>query len=76
MQTILNAVGLIFGMIGTGMVFYFGLPSIDVLNEGAYVANEVTPKMRRYSNLSRVGLAMIALGFLSQFIALFVSVSK
>lgn len=58
------------------MVFYFGLPSIDVLNEGAYVANEVTPKMRRYSNLSRVGLAMIALGFLSQFIALFVSVSK
>ena len=63
-------------MVGTGMVFYFGLPSIDVLNEGAYVATEVTSKMRRYSNLSRLGLAMIALGFMSQFISLFVGVSK
>mgnify|MGYP003608062627 CR=1 FL=1 len=73
MQLILNALGLGFGIIGTVVVFFFGLPSIDVLNEGAYVGTVTTPKMRKYAMLSRCGLAAIALGFLTQFTALFLS---
>ena len=70
MQIFLNGAGLIFGLLGSIMVFFFGLPSIGVLNEGAYVATEITPRMRKYTLLSRCGLLAIALGFLTQFIAL------
>jgi len=72
MQLILNALGLILGFIGTILVFRYGLPAIEVLNSGAYVETEVTAEMRQYSTRSRWGLGMIAVGFLSQLIALFV----
>lgn len=73
MQTLLNGSGLILGLLGSIMVFFFGLPSIGVLNEGSYAAIEVTPKMRKYALLSRCGLFAISLGFLTQFIALLLS---
>lgn len=74
MQTTLNALGLASGFAGTLLVFFYGLPSIDVLNSGAYVETETTPKMRQYTFWSRIGLGLIALGFLIQFVALFVGV--
>lgn len=73
MQTLLNGSGLILGLLGSIMVFFFGLPSINVLNEGSYVAMQVTPKMRKYARFSRCGLLAIALGFLTQFVALLIA---
>jgi hypothetical protein len=69
---VLNIVGLVAGLAGALIVAKFGLPSIDVLNEGAYVGHEVTPKMRRYGRLSRYGLWLIGVGFVFQLVAVVV----
>ena len=65
----LNSVGLVLGFIGVLLVFFFGLPPIGVLNDGAYVETEVTPKMKASMRLSQLGLILIAAGFLCQFLA-------
>lgn len=65
----LNSVGLILGFIGVLLIFFFGLPPVGVLNEGAYVATEMTPRMEKYLLLSRLGLLLVAAGFLCQFLA-------
>jgi hypothetical protein len=72
LQAILNTVGLISGMIGAALVFKYGLPSMEVLNEGAYVETEITDEMRRYTRSSRLGLVLIGVGFLFQFVAVWV----
>lgn len=72
MQTLLNALALAIGFIGTLILFKFGLPSIDVLNSGGYVEMSETDDIRRYKAFSKIGIALIAAGFLLQFVALFV----
>ncbi|RJF92667.1 hypothetical protein D3871_29235 [Noviherbaspirillum saxi] len=66
----LNTIGLVLGFLGTVVVFFFGMPSVNVLNEGSYVAMEITPKMRLYSWISRLGLGLIAIGFACQLSAI------
>jgi hypothetical protein len=65
----LNSVGLVLGFIGVLLIFFFGLPPMGVLNEGAYVETQTTPKMKLYVALSRLGLALVAAGFACQFLA-------
>ena len=72
---ILNSIGLILGLIGAVIVFYFGLPAISVLSEGSYVEIQITPKMKRYTRYSRFGLALIALSFLFQIAAVCPSIT-
>lgn len=71
MLAYLNVGGLAAGVVGSCLTFYFGLPSLAVLNSGAYVEIEETPQMRRYSRLSRVGLGLIAAGFAMQLLRLY-----
>lgn len=65
----LNSVGLVLGFLGVLLVFFFGLPPIGVLNDGAYVETQVTPKMKASIRLSQLGLVLIAAGFACQFLA-------
>jgi hypothetical protein len=65
----LNSVGLLLGFLGVLLVFFCGLPPMEVLNDGAYIETMVTPKMKIYIYLSRLGLALIAAGFACQFLA-------
>lgn len=64
----LNVIGLLLGFIGALLVTLFGLPPLGVLNQGMYVEIEVTRRMRIYIWLSRLGLALVSLGFLFQLI--------
>ena len=66
----LNSIGLVLGFVGVLLVFFFGLPPIGVLSEGSYVEIQVTPKMRIYNWLSRLGLLLIAGGFACQLAAI------
>jgi hypothetical protein len=65
----LNSVGLFLGFVGVLLVFFFGFPRLSVLNEGAYVETENTPRLKVYAFLSYLGLALIAAGFACQFLA-------
>jgi hypothetical protein len=65
----LNIIGLICGFAGTLIVWKYGLPSMVVISEASYVDIEITDEMRQYTGLSRLGLGLIALGFLLQTIA-------
>jgi hypothetical protein len=42
---------------------------MEILNDGAYIETMVTPKMKIFIRLSRLGLALIGAGFVSQFLA-------
>lgn len=64
-----NSWGLLLGFVGAVLVVIFGLPSIPVLSDGSYVEIQVTPRMKRYTLLSRLGLTLIAIGFVLQLIA-------
>ena len=66
----LNSIGLILGFIGVLLIFFCGLPPMGILNEGAYVEIETTPKMKLYIALSRFGLAFVGAGFVCQFLAI------
>ena len=61
-----NTIGLISGFIGALLVTIFGLPPIGLLNEGMYVGIEITKKMKWCMWVSRVGLLLIAIGFIFQ----------
>lgn len=61
-----NTVGLILGFIGAVLVTVFGMPSIPLLNQGSYVEIKITKRMKVYSWISRMGLLLIALGFVLQ----------
>jgi hypothetical protein len=62
----LNVAGTIAGFSGGVMTYRFGLPNIGVLSSGAYSALEITAEIRRYQKLSKVGIALISVGFLLQ----------
>jgi len=66
----LNSIGLVLGFIGVLLIFFCGLPPMGVLNEGAYVEIETTPKMKLCIGLSRLGLALVGVGFVCQFLAI------
>lgn len=61
-----NTIGLILGFIGAVLVTIFGLPSIPLLSEGSYTEIQMTTKMIVYTWISRVGLLLIATGFILQ----------
>ncbi len=62
----LNVLGLVLGFIGGILTCIFGLPNRAVLNEGAYVEMQETPRMRRFNRFSRTGLALVSAGFAMQ----------
>lgn len=62
----LNVFGLISGFIGGVVTFFYGLPNIDVLNSGGYTEMEETDEIRRYKLISKIGIGLIAAGFLMQ----------
>jgi hypothetical protein len=65
----LNIIGLTCGLAGTVLVWIYGLPAIKVLSRASYSEIRITDEMRQYTRLSRLGLGLIALGFLLQLIA-------
>jgi hypothetical protein len=65
----LNSIGLFLGFVGVLLVFFFGFPRLGVLNEGAYVEAEATPRLKLYAFLSYLGMGLIAGGFACQFLA-------
>ena len=72
-QNILNAIGLLTGMTGAYVMFYFS-PKVD---SGTWLySDKEADKMRkrdRYkNNMVRNGMLLLFAGFLMQFIALFI----
>jgi hypothetical protein len=69
----LNAIGLIFGMVGVVFIFIWGPPQPsfrgDVLLLESTDENALGAKKARYKLMSRVGLAFIFMGFLFQFVS-------
>lgn len=61
-----NTIGLTTGFLGALIVTIFGLPPIGLLNQGMYVGIEITKKMKIYMWVSRLGLLLIAIGFVLQ----------
>lgn len=65
-----NTIGLILGFVGAVLVTLFGMPSIPLLNKGSYVEIQVTTGMKVYLWISRVGLLLIAIGFVFQLVGI------
>jgi hypothetical protein len=61
-----NLAGLALAFAGAILTIVYGLPNLDVLNEGSYVATETTERFRRYQRRSQLGLCLIATGFALQ----------
>lgn len=67
-------IGLVLDIVGVILIFRFGLPTptatADVLNVqfGPKEDDELDQKRRRYDTISKVGLLLIALGFVLQFV--------
>jgi hypothetical protein len=73
----LNAIGLVCGMVGVVVLFKWGPPQpsfegdailLETTNETALAAEKA-----RYKRMSRIGLALIGLGFLLQFVGVVVA---
>jgi hypothetical protein len=64
----LNVIGLLLGFVGGLLVTFFGLPSREILSKGSYVEMQDTPRMRLYDVLSRIGIGLVAIGFVLQLI--------
>ena len=64
----MNIFGLLMGFIGGLIITFFGLPSIAVLSSGMYSEIEITPRIRLYNWLSRIGLILVMMGFLLQLV--------
>jgi hypothetical protein len=62
--------GLLSGLVGTALVWKYGVPAAEVLSEESYAESQIPPKMRAYAKRSRLGLFLIGVGFLAQLIAL------
>ena len=64
-----NTTGLVLGFVGALVVTVFGLPPISLLNDGAIYEIKITSKMRINIWISRMGLLMLAIGFVLQLIS-------
>lgn len=88
MSKYLNTIGLLLGMVGVAMIFIWGppqpsfeqggvigFPDTQPIGDGRTQADEnaeVAAKERCYKIMSRLGLVFIFIGFLCQFIALWI----
>jgi hypothetical protein len=63
---LLNVVGLVAGFAGAVVTLMYGLPNLGVLNSGMYVEMQETGPIRRSMRISKVGVGLIALGFVMQ----------
>lgn len=61
-----NLAGLALAFAGAVLTIIYGLPNLDVLNEGSYMAMETAERARRYQRRSKLGLCLIAAGFVLQ----------
>jgi len=74
LSNILNAIGLLFDIIGVLMLFKFGLPP-DISRDGHIfitinkIDEEGKAKARRYERYSYVALAFLVIGFLLQLLS-------
>jgi len=64
-----STIGLVFGFIGALIITVFGVPPISLLNEGAVFEIKLTKRMRINIWVSRIGLLLVAIGFILQLIA-------
>lgn len=70
-SSLLNSIGLVLGMIGVGLVFFYGIsPMID--SDGAvfmiaeHEDENEKKRAKKYNCLSRLGLILIFIGFVLQ----------
>ncbi|BDC45981.1 hypothetical protein [Paraburkholderia terrae] len=61
-----NLAGLVLAFAGAILTVIYGLPSLDVLNEQSYLEMQATEGARRYQGRSKLGLCLIAAGFVLQ----------
>lgn len=85
MTQIINSFGLVLGIVGVGILFKWGFPQpsfeesvsigledANVLKNGLTVAENnknVKEEKEQYTNISKLGLALIIIGFAFQFVA-------
>ncbi len=75
-QIILNIVGLSFNIIGASSIWRFGLPpNIDREGRTHLITNQIDIKEKilgkKYIKYSKLGMLLLILGFVCQFLALF-----
>jgi hypothetical protein len=70
MATILNAVGLLLGIIGVILLFKYGMPPVLFLNHVKVKESYPDNKEKTYNILSKIGLGFIITGFGCQFCAI------
>lgn len=70
---ILNVIGLVCGMVGSVLIFVYGLPP-SISKAGQYVLDEPSEDEKntqiRYRNFSRFGLFLLFMAFLLQLISI------
>ena len=74
---ILNVTGLLFGVIGAGLIWKYGLPpSVDRQGHQHLITEQVNQdeidKARRFDKRSGIGFALLILGFILQAISDFI----
>ena len=75
-QKFLNIVGLLFNIIGVILIWRYGLPA-DINREGHVILvlegkdEKEKSLAHKYDIMSRIGMFLLILGFVCQFIALF-----
>ncbi len=73
---LLSSIGLFLDIVGAILIFIYGLAS-SLSHAGAYIANEPSEEeeIARYNMRSRIGLALLILGFTFQLISNFIPVT-
>jgi len=67
-----NSIGLILDVAGVVLIFYFGLPN-EVPGEGTKWDYTKDPKIeKRYKRYGKIGLFLLILGFILQFLSDFI----
>src|SRR5687767_2016546 len=81
LMKILNLTGLLFGIIGSAIMFFWGPPQPDFSEESTIILEKSDPlwladqraKHAEYELMSRIGLVCLVVGFVSQFSAVFIT---
>ncbi len=79
----INCIGLVFDIVGVVILFYYGPPALDITKDGHKILpfNSNNPEeiaanravASRHSLLSKMGLGLLGLGFVLQFVSNLVS---
>jgi hypothetical protein len=88
----LNTIGLVLGILGTFLLFQYGLPQPDFGEATAIAVSDNTPLpdghtakehgeavrvvKAKYEHLSKLGIALVATGFVFQLIAIWIPAKK